>query len=42
MICGMDIRQQSTLNILENRSGTMFEGKRGLAKLFYSVHECLR
>ena len=39
MICGMDIGQQSTLNILENRWGAMFESERGLAKFlsFFSL-----
>ena len=39
MICGMDIGQQSTLNILENRWGAIFESERGLAKFlsFFSL-----
>lgn len=39
MICGMDIGQQSTLNILESRWGAIFESERGLAKFlsFFSL-----
>ena len=39
MICGMDIGQQSTLKILENRWGAIFESERGLAKFlsFFSL-----
>lgn len=31
MICGMDIGYQSSLNMLENRWGAIFESERGLA-----------
>ena len=44
MICGRDIGNQSTLNILEIRWGAIFENKRGLAKFlrFFSLLEAAR